>query len=522
MKNLILILTLFIGLFSNAQNRESVLTISQIAHSDGHTYTHIKGEDNGAENCFVATSSSTLSMDVDGRAVDNIYYDDVPYSWTGYGGEALALSFKSWDDYNRIYRNRGANRPVYVEDHELLSCDGWILDASGQWYTNSAYAGYAYNSELENGRLTARLTSGYGTASNSEYFQYLPGFGTGTDGNGGTNANGLGIYFNNGNGFENRIALEAAILITIDSHMNPVVVPETGVSTPTANDEWVSGGIIGWVPPAGFDSAWSNAIYPGYAYSIDEWTSTRQYAQYNPHLIGHNAYVGVVDATETSGWRTEHIGTYGTNQEAVDAARSYISTRGATDSYETTAVGSYRIILDGAATYVEILTPEGFIAHFRYFSDYQQALRFAEDPGAYPAYIRSFTLADFVETEESNGWIRGLYNGGLHSYTFTYPSSTRNTMDVSWIYTDGQGRGHTNTPDEVFTVQSTTYYIHAATGDEYADMDAIRAAFPNNYNVNFDNRFTLLHRYTDSQIEAVRTAARNWVIVEINEAANLN
>ena len=157
MRNLILIFTLFIGLSTQAQ--ESVLVVSQIDNTsvDGHTYTHIKGDDNLAVNCFTASSSITLAISVDGPAVDNVYVDGIPFSWTGYGAEALALSFTSWDGYNRVYRNRGSERPVYVDNHPLLSCGGWTVGSGGQIYSHTGFAGYTYNDFPNPGGISAHV-----------------------------------------------------------------------------------------------------------------------------------------------------------------------------------------------------------------------------------------------------------------------------------------------------------------------------------------------------------------------------
>ena len=491
MKNLILIFTLFIGLSTQAQ--ESVLTISQIAHSDGHTYTHIQGDDNGAENCFVATSSSTLSISVNGLAVDNIYYNNVPYSWTGPGAEVLAGDFGRWDDYNRVYRNREGDRPIHVENQEdILSCDGWVLGADGQTYSNNAYPEYTYNSfahtDVHGNTIGAYI-----------YFQ------------------GARIQFN---GFSNsREGLEIDINAAIVAHMNPASAPEAGTSTSTLVDEWISGGVVGWLPPAGFDSAWSNAIYPGFAYSINELTSSWRYAAANPHLLGHNAYVGVADASETSGWRTEHIGTYGTNQEAVDASIAYISSRGTIDSYETTAVGSYVIVNAGfSAYYVEILTPNGVRVEFRAFSTYQAAETFAMDPASYPSQV-VFTAADFDTTTHANpGWLRGVYRGGIAEYTVTAPTQFSNTVTATWVFTDNRGHGHTG--NDSFDVTSTTRYYHVSTGVYYDDLAAIMAAYPNNYQVRLDSgHFTLLHSYEQADIDSAQAEGVAWAIAQINIAA---
>ena len=199
---------------------QSEIVVSHgISHGD-NTYTHIKGNNNNAETCFTATGSSTIVGNVNGLVIETIVIDNTPYAWTGVGAEVVADAFSRWDDLNEIYRNRGSQRPILDRTTDLLNCDGWSRDTDG-WYINSDFAGYAYYLNEVNGRFEARLTTGYGTATNSQYYQYLPGFGTGVDGDGNTDPNGLGIYFNNGNGFETIDALEEEIVLAIGRHMNP-------------------------------------------------------------------------------------------------------------------------------------------------------------------------------------------------------------------------------------------------------------------------------------------------------------
>ena len=478
-----------------ASAQESVLTISQIAHGD-NTYTHIKGDDNGAENCFEAnaiTSVSTLSMSVNGLSVENVYIDGEPFSWTGPGGEALAISFGSWDDYNEIYRNRGSQRPIIDRTTDLLRCDGWSLDASGQWYTNSDFAGYAYNAVV--------ATSGnapHAPQLVASYTGVAPDLRLIADG-------GQRIYVGS---FSSNEAAVAAVEEAIREHMNPTEIPEE--EEETVVDEWTQGGIVGWLPPAGFDSAWSNPAHPGFGYSIDEWTSTRQYAQYNPHLIGHNAYIAIADVSETSGWRTEHIGTYQTNQEAVDASRTYITSRSSTDNYETTAVGSYLIINAGfSAYYVEILTPQGTLVEFRAFSTYMAAEDFARDPASYPARV-SFTPSDFDTTTHANpGWLRGVYQGGLAGYTVTAPTRFSEVITSTWTWTDRTGFGHTGSG--TFVVPSTSYFIYW-NGDRFETLEALRSRYPR-------GSYTELHSYEQAEIDRIQRNAVEWAIQQINNNA---
>ena len=313
MKNLLLIFALFIGLFSQAQ-QQSVLTLSQVAH-DGETYTHIKGDDNEADNCFVATSSSTLSMSVDGLAVDNIYYDNVPYKWVRRGteAEALVLSFNSWNTYDRFYRNRGDARPIRDEavialEEALRGCTGWSLDSSGQWHTNPAFRGYAYNSVIStDGTIHApQLVINYdGTTPDLRRI---------ADG-------GQSIYV--GSFPTNELAVEA-VEAAIREHMDPTT-PETGASTPTtAVNQWNQGTIQGFVG-YGERSAqsWENDIYPGYAYNTWE----------NRHIDAEEWFIRV-GVLESGSWTNMDIpGRHDSEAEADRIARAYIASRFANLDY---------------------------------------------------------------------------------------------------------------------------------------------------------------------------------------------
>ena len=448
-----------------ASAQQSQITVSQISSGD-NTYTHIKGDDNRAENCFEessVTSSSTLAISVDGLAVDVVYIDGVAFNWTGSGAEALAISFGNWDDYNRIYLNRGSQRPIYEENSELLNCSGWTLDASGQWYTNSGFAGYSYNIVVA-------------TSGNNPYAPQLV-----FNPDGGPHDlrliadGGDRIYVGS---FTTNAAAVAAVEAAILLHMNPPA-DEPEEEEETAVDAWVQGGVVGWLPPAGYDSAWSNARYPGFAFSIDEWTTDRQYAEFNPHLIGFNLYIGSVNPAETSGWSTGHIGTYRTRQEAIDAGRQYII-----DNYDSVDSNSL------PDTLPEILT------------EYQG--RFIPPSGR-------FVAADFANTYSNAGWLAGIYEGGLTNYTITAPTQHSNQIEVNWIWTDSSGFGHTMDP-EYIEVQSTTYYIYW-NGDRFETLEALRARYPR-------GSYTELHSYEQAHIDEAQAAGVALAIRRINEFIN--
>ena len=476
-----------------ASAQESVLTISQISHGD-NTYTHIKGEDNGADNCFEAnavTSVSTLSMSVNGLAVDIVHIDDVDYSWTGPGAEALALSFKAWDDYNRIYLNRGSQRPVRDTSTDLLRCDGWSLDASGQWYTNSDFDGYAYNLVIltsGNNRYNAQLVANY-DGSNPDLRPIADG--------------GQRIYVGT---FVTEEAAVIAVEETIREHMNPTEVPEEEEEDP-AVDQWIQGTVQGFV---GYGErtrqSWRNDIYPGYAYNTWE----------NRHLPADEWFVRV-GVLNSGVWTNIDVpGVHATEADADRAARAYIESRSATDSYVSTAVGSYRITRYGdAAWYVEIRTPAGTLSIFRAFTNRDDALAFATDPGAYVS-MDSFELSDFETTYSNAGWLAGIHDGGNTNWTVTAPDHLRNTIEATWIWTDSQGAGHTG--ERFFTVPSTTTWYHGSTGVTYTSEEAIHERYPNTGQTRLDSgHFTITHVYAPGAVQTAQFEARDWAIDAIND-----
>ena len=297
-----------------ASAQESVLTISQITHGD-HTYTHVQGDDNNAETCFTADSQSIISMSANGLEVNTITIDDATYSWTGPDAEAITAGFARWDDLNEIYRNRGSQRPILDRTTDLLNCDGWSRNADG-WYSNSDFAGYAYNLESRTDNLfSARLTTGYPNGDNNRYLQYLPGF---APGGGEGSPDGLGIYFNNGNGFEELTELEDAIEAAIVIHMTPQPEEEEEEVEDPAVDQWIQGGILGLeLHDDRYDQQWSNAIYPGYAYSTWE----------NHYLPAEEWFIRV-GVLISGTWSVVEIpGIRATEADADRDARAYIASQ---------------------------------------------------------------------------------------------------------------------------------------------------------------------------------------------------
>ena len=281
-----LLVILTVGIASAQQ--QSVLTISQITSGED-TYTHIKGDDNRAENCFTADSSITLGMDVDGLSVGNIYIDDVPFNWIDADSRALATSFGSWDDYNEIYLNRLNNRPIHVPNSSLLECDGWSLGADGQTYSNDAFEDYTYNS----------FPGASGTIGGYIYFQ------------------GTRIQFN---GFaDNRELLEDLIEDAIADHMRPAPA-----------GEWISTFEVNRYP----QTAYTNTEVPSHWYSVSQ------------PLTGRWS-VSVYSDTYSSFWQAPGTKVYenypnyaSSEQEAKDLAEATIA--GLTSTLNLNAVNEFR------------------------------------------------------------------------------------------------------------------------------------------------------------------------------------
>ena len=484
----LLLVILTVGI---ASAQESVLTISQVSH-DGQTYTHIKGDDNAAENCFTATSSSTLSISTSGLDSATIYIDGAAFEWASNDARGLVLNFNTWDDYNRLYLNRGSQRPARAENIEaiLFRCDGWSLDASGQWYVNSDFDGYAYNSVVSIDGLThtPQLVASY-TGTNPDLRPIADG--------------GQRIYVGS---FPTNDEAVAGVERAIREHMNPTEVPEEEEEDP-AVDQWIQGtvqGFVGWGERT--RQSWRNDIYPGYAYNTWE----------NRHLPADEWFIRV--GVLTSGvWANIDIpGVHATEAEADRIARAYIESRSSTDSYVSTAVGSYRITRRGdAAWYVEIRTPAGTLSIFRAFTNRDDALAFATDPGAYVS-MDSFELSDFETTYSNAGWLAGIHDGGNTNWTVTAPDHLRNTIEATWIWTDSQGAGHTG--ERFFTVPSTTTWYHGSTGVTYTSLEAIHERYPNTGQTRLDSgHFTITHVYAPGAVQTAQFEARDWAIDAIND-----
>ena len=455
MKLLYTLLTILTVGIASAQ--ESELVISQIAHGD-NTYTHIKGDDNGAENCFEAdavTSVSTLSMSVNGLAVDIVHIDDVDYSWTGPGAEALALSFKAWDDYNRLYLNRGTQRPARAENIEaiLFRCDGWSLDASGQWYVNSEYPGYAYNSVVAPATATdpaihtPQLVFGYdGSHPNLRLI---------ADG-------GQRIYVGS---FRSEQEAIDGVLVAIDLHMNPITETEdtTTSTATTAVDEWNQGGIQGFLGWSGrYDQTWSNPIYPGYAYNTWE----------NHYEAGQQWFVkvGIYDPA-TLTWTTIDLQGVATSEANADGvARTYIAENA---------------VVDG------LVVPHPLE-------------RLAETLAGSVPNRGYFRRSDFTSPHTNPGWVRGDYQNGLTTYVVTAPSRSSNIIEVSWIHTDSRGWGYTNRPNHEIEVPSTIQYI-SWDGSVHANEADLPAG-----------SHTEIHRYAEGAISIAQEEGVEWAISQLN------
>ena len=483
----LLLVILTVGI---ASAQESVLTISQVSH-DGNTYTHVKGDDNAAENCFSGTDTQTLSISTEGLDDATIYIDGAPFEWAGNDARGLVLNFNAWDNYNRLYLNRGTQRPVRAENIEaiLFRCDGWSLDAIG-WYVNSDFQGYAYNAVVSNDGAThaPRLVANY-DGTNPDLRPIADG--------------GQSIYVGSFNTNDEAVT---AVEEAIREHMNPTEVPEEEEEDP-AVDQWIQGTVQGFV---GYGErtrqAWSNDIYPGYAYNTWE----------NRHLPADEWFIRV--GVLTSGvWTNIDIpGIHSTEADADNAARAYIESRASTDSYTTTAAGSYRITRRGdAAWYVEIRTPSGTLSIFRAFTNEDDAEAFAADPGSYVS-MDSFELSDFESTYSNAGWLAGIHDGGNTNWTVTAPDHLRNTIEATWIWTDSQGAGHSG--GRIFTVPATTTWYHGSTGITYTSLEAIHERYPNTGQTRLDSgHFTINHVYGPGIVEAAQFEARDWAIDAIND-----
>ena len=131
----------------------------------------------------------------------------------------------------------------------------------------------------------------------------------------------------------------------------------------------------------------------------------------------------------------------------------------------------------------------------------------------------SFVAADFVSTRNDQGWIRGEWNGGMANYVVTTTSTHSNTIEIDWFWTDASGFGHSG--EKFITVDLPTRYYRD--GVYYDDVDAIRAAFPNNWQLRLESgHFTLLYVQDQALIDAAQANAITWAISEINNIASNN
>ena len=474
---------------------QSGIVVSQITH-DNNPYTHIQGDDNGAENCFTAISSSTIVGNVNGLSVETISIDNVDYSWTGPGAEALAISFGSWDDYNRFYQNRGTQRPVRVAD-DLISCDGWLLGNDGQTYSNSAFADYTYNS------FDIDPTVNHGNTLGAYIYH-----------------DGVRITF--GGVASNREALESAIDAAINLHMNPIETPEEEEED-LVTGTWTEGQANGWFNGL----SWRNPDYRGYHYRI---------ISFGPNALpSRNAGKSRVEIGYDENWATNNFWTttevigigrtddtreftlYDNEQAAHNAARAFIHTRGA-DNLEIARGERYVISQHGTAFYVEITTQHDVLVIFRAFLDRDEAIAFATDPSSYPSPT-SFTAADFVTTTHANpGWRRGVYQGGQAGYTITDVIGSTGQIEATWTWTDDTGVGHSG--QDRFDVISTSEFVPLwlsvdeinAGNFRYSSLSDAHAAHPNRLDRDFFERaFHAPDDVTRAQDDAIV-----WAIDAIN------
>ena len=451
MKSLYTLLVILTVGIASAQSR---IVVSQTSfEGDSNTYTHIKGAENNADTCFTATSSSTIIGAYDGLNIDTITIDSDTYSWTGPDARATAEGFIRWVGYNEIYRNRGSQRPIHVPNSDLLRCDGWSLDSSGQWYTNPGdFQGYAYNEVIApaaNGLPaihTPQLVFGY-DGSHPDLRLIADG--------------GQRIYVGSFQSAEDALA---GVLLAIDGHRNPVTQPEEEEEEEsTAVDQWNQGtvqGFIGWGERT--RQAWSNDIYPGYAYNTWE----NRYVTADEWFVR----VGIYDRLTDSWTQIDIQGVYSTEADADAAARRYIS--------------------------------ENFVDSFPVETPLE---RLASALSGSVPNRGHFIPSDFVTDGHANpGWLRGDYQNGLTVYNVTAPSRSSNVIEVSWIHTDNRGWGYTNRPNHTIEVVSTIQYVSwdGSIHNNIADLPA--------------GSHTEIHTYEQSDIDAAQAEGVRWAIAQLN------
>ena len=213
MRNLILMFTLLVGLFMSAQtDRANVVTVTPF-ELDGTSYLHMQGRVNPESNCFDGVTESD-SYDIDYRAqgqdIDLFVGGDI-YRVVYNDRATMSSNIGRWSYYNKIYRVRDGNRPVEVENSNLLDCpdaQSWVLATGGTsgnnlyWFVHPDYPGWAYNPIQRNGLYDAALTDQYQGFSASLNGRYL-------------DTSDLGVTF--GGRYGNLASLEAAIETLINN-----------------------------------------------------------------------------------------------------------------------------------------------------------------------------------------------------------------------------------------------------------------------------------------------------------------
>ena len=130
-----------------------------------------------------------------------------------------------------------------------------------------------------------------------------------------------------------------------------------------------------------------------------------------------------------------------------------------------------------------------------------------------------FIPEDFTPSHAAEGWIRGEWNGGMTNYVVTTTSTSSNTIEIDWFWTDASNVGHSG--EKFITVDLPTRYYRD--GVYYDDLDAVRAAFPNNWQLRLESgHFTLLYVQDQALIDAAQENAITWAISEINNIASSN
>ena len=149
MKNLILLITLFIGLFSFAQNNGtgSSLEVINFVHS-GISYKHVQGSLYPGENCFDNVQRGTTSIlslndnDLTGpELILTLSVDDIDYQFLA---SENAARITEWNEYAHDDRTFLASDESEITEDLLLCMATWTeTNIGSREYTNTDFPRYA-------------------------------------------------------------------------------------------------------------------------------------------------------------------------------------------------------------------------------------------------------------------------------------------------------------------------------------------------------------------------------------------